>query len=276
MAGSINLGARRGDTKTDCLVLKNSRYHLDLTLDCEALFALCRDFYLPRYRRERKIFYEQFQFAETLRALEQIDEIVENLQPNQTIVRVGHYSHIECMTITDNAPQTPRRKGTVMPYGTTRTLSDGVYPFGWVRISMCSEQEYKDRCTTKKELDAAFLGVRKKRRRAVYEQKEKTEKQLRLQQQQEEEKQRRDQEEQTRLASMSEDERLLYDFQKGSLNENQVVDVYNRLDSFEPEYMARVADEIREFWQTHGKWSGKQSKKQNEKIQKIKGVLGSA
>jgi hypothetical protein len=275
MAGTINLGARRGGPKTDCLVIDNPRERLDLSLDLEDLFRICRDFYVKRYKNERDLFYAQPHFSETRKQLEPLDEIIGNLKSNQTLIRLGHYSHIECMTITDNNPQTPRRQGKVMPYGTTRTLADSVYPFGWALVSVCTEQEYEKIRDVKQQADQDYLAKKQEKRVAIIAQKKQAEEQRLMEQQKEEEERRRLEEEKARLETMSEEERLLYDFQRGALNENQVVEIFQRIDSFELDYKVKIADEIRKYWQAEKKWSKKDtSKKQTDKVKAIKKILG--
>jgi hypothetical protein len=115
-----------------------------ISLSTEQMAALCSSFYRRRFLEEKKTFYALPHFARTARALEAVEKAVLEEQPGVFLLRIGHYSHVECMTITDNKPQTRRVNGRIMPFGTTRTLADGIYPFGWIRLVPCTAGEYHE------------------------------------------------------------------------------------------------------------------------------------
>lgn len=116
-----------------------------LSLTANQLAEVCSSFYRTRYLAEKQKFYSLPHFGKTARALESIEKQILSPEPGTFVLRIGHYSHVECMTVTENDPETRKTKdGKWMPHGTTRTLADGVYPFGWVRLVPCSEQEYVD------------------------------------------------------------------------------------------------------------------------------------
>lgn len=97
-----------------------------------------------RGQTEKKTFYGLPHFAKTARALEAVEKAILDVPPGTFLLRIGHYSHVECMTITDNMPETRMQKGRLLPFGTTRTLADGIYPFGWIRLVPCSDDEYNE------------------------------------------------------------------------------------------------------------------------------------
>ncbi len=102
--------------------------------DWDALAALVSRFYGERFEQERRKFYTLPGRENTRNALEQVAGEICKPGRGEMVLRVGHYSHVECMTITDNAP-----RGRNGKFGTTRTLANGVYPFGWVKLVPCSE-----------------------------------------------------------------------------------------------------------------------------------------
>lgn len=56
--------------------------------------------------------------------------------------------------------------------------------------------------------------------------------------------------------------------------ENQVVEIYNRIDDFSEENKTKLALALKLYWEKHGKWGKKKcTKKQCLKVQKIKGIL---
>ncbi|MCK5826060.1 MAG: type III-A CRISPR-associated RAMP protein Csm5 [Desulfuromusa sp.] len=100
------------------------------------LMQLVSDFYRQRYEQEKGKFYQQSHFSLSKDVVKLLDQQFASLQENQMILRVGHYSHIEAMTITNNKP------GGKKGFGKTRTLADGIYPFGWVKFTLCSKNEH--------------------------------------------------------------------------------------------------------------------------------------
>ncbi|CAN2041132.1 CRISPR-associated protein Csm5 [Candidatus Magnetomoraceae bacterium gMMP-15] len=91
-------------------------------------------FYVPKYYEEyNKFFYNN---KEIQNILSPINEIIANLKTNETLIRIGHFSHIECITLDEvRNPRTRRGKdGRPLPWGTTRTLVNGSYPFGWAKL----------------------------------------------------------------------------------------------------------------------------------------------
>jgi len=106
LCGKIAIGAAN---KKDDAVLSVNRNRDNWKL--EELMSLCNEFYGVRYRKEREKFYALPHFQQTAEVLKAIDEVVLNPQPGEMVLRIGHYSHVECMTITQNEPDTPVEKG---------------------------------------------------------------------------------------------------------------------------------------------------------------------
>lgn len=91
-----------------------------------------------------------------------------------------------------------------------------------------------------------------------------------------EEKQRREEEKRkAELESMTPEERDIAAVRDPSVTENRVVEIYGRIDAFSGDNKKALARALKEYWIAHGKWKKKQcSKKQWEKVQKIKEILG--
>lgn len=107
------------------------------------LSALSNAYLLPRLDAEIDKFYRQPHFARALPVVQAVRHELAGAAAGQMYLRVGHYSQIEFVTVRNNQPLTRKGKqGTPLPYGTTRTLANGLYPFGWVRITPCPEDEY--------------------------------------------------------------------------------------------------------------------------------------
>lgn len=151
---------KRGTPKPPCEILPPSScgglpLYGNIRLDCSSgqpgirlpggalltwkkIVELCNDFYRRRFQDEWGKFYTQRHFAQTREALQQVKERIEKLDPEkELLLRVGHYAHIECVTVEHNKPES--KKG----YGNTRTLADGQLPFGWVILQRCTEKEFR-------------------------------------------------------------------------------------------------------------------------------------
>lgn len=100
----------------------------------ENLFNWLNVFYRPKYLQELNTFYRQPHLRRVEEELKQITEIVKSSSDNtnglSALVRVGHYSHIECVTL-DKYSSPKFQKG----YGKTRTLAEGLVPFGWILLT---------------------------------------------------------------------------------------------------------------------------------------------
>jgi CRISPR type III-A-associated RAMP protein Csm5 len=99
----------------------------------ESIIEALYSFYVPKYLDEFAKFYRDTAIE---KGLKPVNEIIDNMKTNETILRVGHFSHVECVTLDGvRNPRTRRgRDGRPLPYGTTRTLADGFYPFGWIKL----------------------------------------------------------------------------------------------------------------------------------------------
>ena len=62
------------------------------------------------------------------------------------LIRVGHYSHSRCVTIDNSKPWAKSGKdGMLQGPNTTRTLANGLLPFGWILLSECSWEVWEAR-----------------------------------------------------------------------------------------------------------------------------------
>jgi CRISPR-associated protein Csm5 len=111
-------------------LLHGQKVDADYTID-----ALNR-FYVPKFREEYKKFYT-LPAAERIRnVLAPVREMIESMKTNTALLRIGHFSHVECVTLDEvRRPITRRdRSGKPLPWGTTRTLANGLHPFGWAML----------------------------------------------------------------------------------------------------------------------------------------------
>lgn len=262
------------------------------------LAEVCNTFYLQRFRDELEKFYRLRHLQSTGAMLDPLLKRIEALDPEKHILlRVGHYSHVECVTVTANRPKAAKGPGT------TRTLAGGMLPFGWVILTFCTPAEYE---AGSARVEAAILEAMREReagrakreeeiRRVVEEQRkrveaarEEREKAAELERQKrqeqarkiaraEEERQRREREAAEReamLAGLSPEERLIAEVGSPQGTEAQSMKLWSLLDTLEAGLRADAARALQGCWQRLGKWEGKLTKKQAPKVAKVKQILG--
>lgn len=240
----------------------------------------CKAFYGKRFRDELEKFYRRPHLDGVGRALQSVLARIEALDPEREILlRVGHYSHVECVTVSDNAPQ--GRKGV---FGRTRTLADRELPFGWLVLSFCDEEEYRQGLARVEEAIAVAAQERETRRqareadlrRALDERRRLAEAAAQARARAEEEQRRREHEaaeREERLAALSPEERAIAEVAAPDAAEAQSMALFARLDSLEDGLRAKAAAALRDCWQRLGKWEGKLSKKQAAKVAEVKRLL---
>ena len=263
--GRLALGGFSRKGKVKRLELRERGY--ESKWNWRELAVLVSRFYGRRFQREFEKFYAMPGREKTRQALKQVTEEILKPRPGEMVLRVGHYSHLECVTITNN------KAGK---FGTTRTLAEGIYPFGWVKLVPCSEEEYLQGLERKAEHDRGIIQTRQQRRQ---EQIRKKEEALRARLRQREEEERRQEEEarlQAELDNLPPYQRDLRLLREGKLNDNQVYDLYRRLDDMDAELRREVAQALKELWQGQKKkWKEKEcTEKQYAKVLHIKEILG--
>lgn len=161
-----------------------------------------------------------------------------------------------------------------MPSGTTRTLADGLYPFGWARLSVISAEEYAAACRQREEHDAAFLAERAQRYHETIKKREEMARQKAEKVRAEQERLEAEVARQAALAAMSSEERLISIIESESGSENQAVELYGKLDALEGALQVAAAHALKAFWVKAGKWEEKKcTPKQWAKVQKLCGIL---
>jgi hypothetical protein len=240
------------------------------------LCRLVNAYLLPRLDAELDKFYRQPQFAKALPVVQLLRQELNSAGEGQMYLRVGHYSQVEFVTVRDNQPLTRKGKqGTPLPHGTTRTLANGLFPFGWVRITPCPEDEYRRGVAEREAANRQATEGRLDRRAEIV-----RAKQQKIAEQEEKERLAREAADaeaarQAELDAMSPVDRQLYLLSRGELHEHQVVELFNGLGDMNETEREKVAGAIKELWVAAGKWAKKEcSKKQWEKVLKLKDFLG--
>jgi len=102
----------------------------------EFLLEALYQFYVSKYEEEYAKFFRTQRSAVIQQGISPMNKIVKEMKTNETLIRIGHFSHVECVTLDRvRNPMTRKGKdGKPLPWGTTRTLANGVYPFGWCKL----------------------------------------------------------------------------------------------------------------------------------------------
>ena len=106
----------------------------------ELILAL-NQFYKQKFQDEITSFYNLPHLRYVNAALQPVLERINNMQSNQALLRVGHFCHVESVTWDGvRKPQGKMIRGRRV-YGTTRTLAEDRYPFGWILLTF--EDDYR-------------------------------------------------------------------------------------------------------------------------------------
>ena len=254
------------------LVIKKFKESFDFEKLCEIVTA----FYQERFTKEWGKFYTRQHFQTTKEALAPLKDMIDNdaTWKNSILLRVGRYSHIESVTITNNRPFRRKGKKGLYPYGTTRTLANGIWPFGWVRLSKIEEAECREGLENLERKKRTVIQVKGEAQEELRKAKEAAEAERRKREEEQrraEEEERRKQEE---FEKLPESQKMVLKIQDPSTDVNIIMDYYRRIDEFEGDERSEIAAALKERWQKEGRWKVSKKKKQFEKVQKIKEILG--
>ena len=213
-------------------------------------------------------------------------------------LRIGRHSGAESVTITGhrcikimqgkgNPPKTLDHATTVWLSASEKkpSANGGLLPFGWTTFQRLNWAEGVELFGAAK---AHKDGIIEKQSNKASERKRREEElahaQAARQQEEEKKKAREAAEEEARiaaekreneaLAAMSEAERQAHLIRKDGTPENEIVDIYNRLDQFELADRKLIAEALKSYWQLHDKWNVKKKQiKQWDKVNKVKAIL---
>jgi len=249
------------------------------TVDTKFLIDCLHRFYMPKFIEEYEKFYKDESYEEIRQAIAPLNMEALRLKTNEAFIRIGHFSHVECVTL-DNVrkPKTRMKDGKPMQWGKTRTLANGIYPFGWVKLEFLGLesvqrdkeqwpfplQEIENIIQAKKE---SIIKAEKATEIAAKHAREAEEKRLA------EEKQKAE------LEAMSPEERDIATANDPEITEKQVFELYSRIDDISEENRTKLAMALKTYWEDNKKWEKKKGKKtrgilkQIDRVQKIKNIL---
>ncbi len=103
-------------------------------LDPDFIIKACKQFYIKNLKEEHDRFYKGTPYA---RVSEKLVKIASELAPDEFLLRIGRFTHAESKSINDYRKirvRGPKGRWTTMSQGTSRSLADGKYPMGWVKV----------------------------------------------------------------------------------------------------------------------------------------------
>ena len=114
---------------------------VSMAMDALQILKSCRAFYLPKMQDEHDKFYKAR--PDSVKHNQELEDYSQQLlavqyADNEFPIRLGRFSHVECTTVDDYRQPITRktRDGKNLPWGTTRTLSGGKMPMGWVKVRL--------------------------------------------------------------------------------------------------------------------------------------------
>lgn len=246
----------------------------------EQLCAICNEFYRSRFMAEWQKFYQLAHFRQVRQSLESAASRIRSLDPaREMLLRIGHYSHVECVTVEHNRPRTA--KG----WGKTRTLADGLLPFGWVILRICGMEEY---LRGKEAVDDAIDASLRRRLERLEQQRQEQAAALERERQLTAARRKRLEDEQEHkrleaeanaareaaLAGLDTEERAIRLLSFDSATEEQAARLFAELDSMSETRKRQAAEALMAFWKKLGKWEGKGlSKKQQQKVDVVRTII---
>ena len=212
-------------------------------------------------------------------------------QNNSFLVRVGRHSGAESITIEGHRNikimMGKKERPKYLDHATTFWLASdarkpvsmkNLQPFGWIRLNRLTdnlaekfqikEQESREKGKTHQEIRQAEA---ERKAEVIRQANEVAAKQAR----EAEEKRLAEEKRKAALEAMSPEERDTTAVNDPKITENQVVEIYNRIDNFSEENKTTLALSLKTYWEAHGKWEKKDClNKQLKKVQKVKNILG--
>ncbi|HQM85021.1 MAG TPA: type III-A CRISPR-associated RAMP protein Csm5 [bacterium] len=120
-------------TETNITINEKMQFEGAFIEKFESIKGALNHFYYKEFSEEYLKFYFSREELNKIHSLK--DQVNKLIDDGWAILRVGHYSHAESMTLKTLRNIKGKRIGTNdNVFGTTRTLADGKLPFGWIAI----------------------------------------------------------------------------------------------------------------------------------------------
>ena len=218
-----------------------------------------------------------------------IETVLRSQKDGERLIRLGRHSGAESVTIEGNRSiKIMTRRGEKPKWGKEATtfwlaseeskpkLKKGLKPFGWATLKLTSPQlleelEKEEGLWQLENKKSEFIRLEKiaKEKKELL---ERARKQARIRAE-EERKKREEEERKAYLESLSPEERDIEMIKDPNVSEQQVVEIYRKIDEFSEANRKRLAEALKDYWIRHNKWKGKLSHKQKQKVARIKEIL---
>lgn len=120
-------------TETNITINEKMQFEGAFIEKFESIKGALNHFYYKEFSEEYLKFYFSREELNKIHSLK--DQVNKLIDDGWAILRVGHYSHAESITLKTLRNIKGKRIGTNdNVFGTTRTLADGELPFGWIAI----------------------------------------------------------------------------------------------------------------------------------------------
>ncbi len=108
---------------------------LSKVLTKEQIVKSCANFYKDKMEKEHNKFYKNSESENY-----SIKLLNASLDENSFLLRIGRFSGVESVTL-DNY-RNPRPPGNKAVWGTSRNLVEGLYPMGWMMVTMSAQRQF--------------------------------------------------------------------------------------------------------------------------------------
>ena len=186
-------------------------------------------------------------------------------------LRLGRHSGAECVTIEGFRQIAIRGRGGQKRYEdkpTTLWLASEepsphaistLSPFGWVEVKLFTEREYiqkfgRQRNIKETSIEVNFVPSDDTKRKGGFKKIEERK--------------------EDKYDGLSKYKRMVLKIQDPSTDGNTIMDYFRQIDQLGDEEQREIAAALKERWQGEGRWKVAQKKKQYQKVQKIKEILG--
>lgn len=220
-----------------------------------------------------------------------IDGISLMPEEGQHVLRIGRHSGAESITVAGHRKirimLEKKQDSVYKDQATTFWLASEsekshhdrwLKPFGWAIMEPLPPELEDQLCGDEDAFVRQERAVEKQRLAEIARMQDQAAKERRKAEQLQREKEetaRREEERKAALEAMTPEERDVATLENPGVIENTVVQIYNRLADFSDTNKVKAAAAIKKYYQAHGKWHvSKKKKKQLEKVNKLKEILG--
>ena len=245
----------------------------------------CNSFSSDILDYEERKFFQDARFKPVMAWLKKIRD---NINPNtQCLLRLGRFSQAESKTIPGyrHIQIDPKDKNKWSHEGTARNILVDGTPLGWCLLEQIDENDYRkweSRILEEDENRLKAWSVEEAGKQAMLKKQVEEERLQRLKQEKEAEEARKKKEAKEKarrerekiIDGMPPEDQMIERLPEMSRQET-MEDVFLNMDQIEDDAKKReVAEALKQRWKALDSWGGKQSKKQQKKVQAVKDILG--